>query len=1095
MANLFIGMGGSGVKTMKSLKEQLKSYDPVALDNSRFLMIDTDEDEMKQFDNHEKFNLGDVNVFQHYMQAASSKIKSDDQKRFLEWFDPKAIVTMKNGPLSLGASANRPQGRGAVAMKHQEFRKKIFDILSELTAIKTKESSTNSDADVKVYTCCSVAGGTGSSVYLDLMYLLQDVYAEQNSSLGELQLWSFLYMPEVFKNLIDAGSLVKNDYLTNVFAFWSEINAISKDYYQNVEVDPVTGIVSGEINKNVFNDFSVFKTPRDFRWKIFKNGVLIDYMTQSNKTFEAKEMYKNTADLIRYLSDNKIGSNLRSVWDNSTNRLASFSAQDPWIDSFSIAGFRALEGPNQYLKKYFKAKIFSDVFNGLINIDEQDKDTIKQKENVVAFLNAEFFPSIDCNNDINVDCTSVPNDKNLSVILQNHITEITANYSRKITQAASDKEALKEAGNSIFKEFKQTQENLINDFILKSQGENKKIIDLFHLIFSKKAEKIIQKNGVAYLKEFISILDNDCFTKYYGINKSALDELGSSDSGLGCVNVGLEQLIKTIADEISVASTIRIIGKNEDWFSSQLNKLSRAIDLYFKYQLSEFIIKFRMSIYKDLSLGDEGITDIILKRTFDLHNELQKKFSDHDKTFKYSLPAEFTALKDRVTHTVIPNVSSFVKDATWVNDTSINKFQEFYEDSSLGFSHKRNSQNEKIPVRAKDGESPWTLETVLEKLYPSETFTLLSDSIKFKNNAAIAIQIEKFENELNKYLDQVFFNREDLAIILKNSIKSWCDKYPVEFKSIQEHFRNNSPLFYKRKDTAATNETYIWLSNNKDLCDNLNGAIIAEKDFITKTEDIVVFVKCQQGISLDSYMSFDDYSNTYNTNKREKIKLFYPHIHKGFYENDDLLEYFKKSKRISESNAITSVGIEDLKKLTKNFTPFIQFLFFSYFYEELSTKSDEDIKTYITGSNFDNKESLKLIKHNKSGDSSINFTYTCFQENYITGRSQFNLDQGIESQQILNVNFKAYLWAPEKNFTEEFDGVATAIKLNIDSLRKRKSEGLANGGSLLKTFESLMKTSKEKTDAFFSTFDGLNADEKKKCLTMSKTVISELKLN
>ena len=1092
MANLFIGMGGSGVKTMMALQDQLKSYDPVASVNSRFLMIDTDEGQINAFDNHEKLNLGDANVYQYYTQAVGSKVnKTDDQIRFMEWFDTKALATITNGPLSLGASANRPQGRAAAAIKQIPFREKITKILSELLSMK---ESGPIDEDVKVYTCCSVAGGTGSSIYLDLMYLLQEVYTGINTTRGELQLWSVLYMPEIFKILQKGGEKVRGDYQTNVFAFWSEINAISKDYYQNVTHNSETGAeeTTNDYNKNVFKPFSVFVSPSDFRWKIFKNAILIDYMTSNDKTFQAPEMYENTANLIRYLSDNQIGKQLRSDWDNSTNRLASFSAQAPWIDSFSIAGFRALEGPNQYLKKYFKAKIFSDVFNGLINIDEQDKDTIKQKENVVAFLNAEFFPSIDCNNDINVDCTSVPNDNNLSVILQNHITEITANNLRKITQAASDKEALKEAGNTIFKEFNKTQENLINDFNVKSQGANTKIIDLFHLIFSKKAEKIIQKNGVAYLKEFISILDNDCFTKYYGINKSALDVLGSSDSGIGCANIGLEQLIKTIADEISVASTMRIIGKNEDWFSSQLNKLSRAIDLYFKYQLSEFIIKFRMSIYKDLSLGDEGITDIILKRTFDLHNELQKKFSDHDKTFKYSLPAEFTALKVRVTHTVIPNVSSFVKDSTWLNDTSVNKFQEFYEDSSLGFSHKRNSQNEKIPVRAiKDGESLMTIETVLEKLYPTETLTLLSDSIKFKNNVAIAIQITSFENELNKYLDAVFFEREALQILLGNKIKNWCDKYPNEFEDVKQQFRKNTPLFYKSKQVAETEQKYIWLSNNKDLCDDLNGTAIAKNDFIEKKEDIVVFVLCQQGISLDSYMQFDNYSESYFSKKKSNLSLFYPHIHKGFYENDDLLEYFKKIRTIKDGEGAREGNREALKTQTKDFTPFIQFLFFSEFYKELSTKSDEDIKTYITGSSFDNKESLKLIKHSMS-ENNITFTYSCFKQNYILGRSKFNLDEIVTPEQIPTFNFIDYLWAPDKKLNPNFYNAIETIKLNIDSLSKRKKESTTGS---LNSFDGIIKTAVKNTNAFFEDNKSLEKAEKQKCLDMSKTVISDLKLN
>ena len=150
-------------------------------------------------------------------------------------------------------------------------------------------------------------------------------------------------MPEVFKNLIDAGSLVKNDYLTNVFAFWSEINAISKDYYQRVmkpfsEFEPIR-----DFNQNVFKPFSVFVSERDFRWKIFKNAILIDYTSSNNKIFKAKEMYENTANLIRYLSDNQIGGQLRSDWDNSTNRLASFSKDEKWIDSFSIVGFREFD--------------------------------------------------------------------------------------------------------------------------------------------------------------------------------------------------------------------------------------------------------------------------------------------------------------------------------------------------------------------------------------------------------------------------------------------------------------------------------------------------------------------------------------------------------------------------------------------------------------------------------------------------------------------------------------------------------------------------------------------------------------------------------
>ena len=341
MANLFIGIGGSGVKTMTALKEQLKSYDAAASDNSRFLMIDTDQNELDKFDNHEKLDLGDVNVYQYYSQAVGSKVnKTDDQIRFMEWFDTKALATISNGPFFPTTPPNRPKGRAAAAIKQIPFREKITSILSELLSMKEEGPI---DEEVKVYTCCSVAGGTGSSVYLDLMYLLQDVYAGINTTGGELQLWSFLYMPEIFKIFQYRSEKVTDDFQTNVFAFWSEINAISKDYYQKVmkpfsEFEP-----SRDFNQNVFKPFSVFVSDRDFRWKIFKNAVLIDCTSSNNKIFKAKEMYENTANLIRYLLDNQIGNHLRSDWDNSTNRLASFSKDEKWIDSFSIVGFREFD--------------------------------------------------------------------------------------------------------------------------------------------------------------------------------------------------------------------------------------------------------------------------------------------------------------------------------------------------------------------------------------------------------------------------------------------------------------------------------------------------------------------------------------------------------------------------------------------------------------------------------------------------------------------------------------------------------------------------------------------------------------------------------
>ena len=63
--------------------------------------------------------------------------------------------------------------------------------------------------------------------------------------------------------------------------------------YKNVKFD-ADGVeeVTNEYDKNVFKDYSVFVPKKDFRWKIFKNAFLIDYMTSNDKTFKMDEMYK-----------------------------------------------------------------------------------------------------------------------------------------------------------------------------------------------------------------------------------------------------------------------------------------------------------------------------------------------------------------------------------------------------------------------------------------------------------------------------------------------------------------------------------------------------------------------------------------------------------------------------------------------------------------------------------------------------------------------------------------------------------------------------------------------------------------------------------
>ena len=73
-----------------------------------------------------------------------------------------------------------------------------------------------------------------------------------------------------------------------------------------------------------------------------------------------------------------------------------------------------------------------------------------------------------------------------------------------------------------------------------------------------------------------------------------------------------------------------------------------------------------------------------------------------------------------------------------------------------------------------------------------------------------------------------------------------------------------------------------------------------------------------------------------------------------------------------------------------------------------------------------------------------------------------------------------------------FYNAIETIKLNIDSLSKRKKESTTGS---LNSFDGIIKTAVKNTNAFFEDNKSLEKAEKQKCLDMSKTVISDLKLN
>jgi len=122
MANLFIALGGAGIKTVREIRNKQRQGD-------YFLFIDTDEVDLQGFSDREVVDLSSVNVMSYLQNESGS---NPVRKKVDDWLDVNALATMTNCPLRNGTSANRPKGRLAFVCVADHIQHRISELLSSI---------------------------------------------------------------------------------------------------------------------------------------------------------------------------------------------------------------------------------------------------------------------------------------------------------------------------------------------------------------------------------------------------------------------------------------------------------------------------------------------------------------------------------------------------------------------------------------------------------------------------------------------------------------------------------------------------------------------------------------------------------------------------------------------------------------------------------------------------------------------------------------------------------------------------------------------------------------------------------------------------
>ena len=350
MKTYFIGLGGCGVKTLAELSKRLKNGNPNFANDYAFTYVDTDKNTFDEVNpdgdisGSDLVDIGDTVPLAVYNEALNASQPTDDTKRMLEWCisqEPGHMV-LPNYPLKDGATAQRMVGHTGIYYGYNRIEKEITRKIEKFAEL-TQDAQGNRDVDIWVV--ASSCGGTGSSMILDILYLINRIaYPVAN---GEPNVKLVLYMPQAFVALNNTNP----NHKLNGYSCMEEINFFRSNYEDS--------------KKQTFEAFAVRPTPSGTNIKdfpLFKYMIPICSENNSLSRMSVKQLYPTVAEMIYYMNIGKGAGEKKSNLSNEIVEMLQKSDKKKGITSQRMGyGFRAIKKANSELKEYLEKRALYEV--------------------------------------------------------------------------------------------------------------------------------------------------------------------------------------------------------------------------------------------------------------------------------------------------------------------------------------------------------------------------------------------------------------------------------------------------------------------------------------------------------------------------------------------------------------------------------------------------------------------------------------------------------------------------------------------------------------------------------------------------------------
>lgn len=284
---LIIGLGGTGQAVIREVKKRLFRRYGYVPELVKFLSFDTDREDyegtpFKYYYGGEYHETGLHNLqpseFVKLCRPDIDMLENDPVCQYLNFEELRRIYHLTAG---VGANGFRIMGRAHFLFNSAAIMRKLVDTVNDLKnrqelADAAAYHGFNVVSGVNVYIIASLAGGTGSSTFMDLSRMLQHagirVVGNHADDMAD-KLYGILYLPSFFKGRPNTHQIGINTYV-----------ALS-------ELDHVLGLTGlDEDSTERENDFNEYHGGAGINYPArFSNVFLVDNITNNGTKYDFQE--------------------------------------------------------------------------------------------------------------------------------------------------------------------------------------------------------------------------------------------------------------------------------------------------------------------------------------------------------------------------------------------------------------------------------------------------------------------------------------------------------------------------------------------------------------------------------------------------------------------------------------------------------------------------------------------------------------------------------------------------------------------------------------------------------------------------------------